>query len=562
MRQEQPRHSKPDRPRHPFARLLPLTLAVVLATAACSGGDFESADTASDEAGSFEQSNDFDDVSEAMESEESADFDSAGEAADAAPDAPESVPALGTGGAPSDSLADATSQVDPESIGRDIIRTAAIQADVDNVAEASTLAITRIEGLGGLLFGQQTTTEGTPRSTLTFKVQPRDFSEALDRLSDLGFLRDQTISADDVTDRVVDLESRIITAEASVERLRGFLEEANDLTTIASLEGQLLERETALELLRGQLRTLENQVSLATITITFVEIVPGPAIELVATAYPGHDEGSTCDGDENLQVDEADLVTVCFRVTNVGDTNLTEIEVRDDRFDLEAEQLLVHSGDLDQPLEPGESVVLYGEIIAEENATGRAQASAKPVDAEGEDLRLANVAARSDFFLTVDPDTSVPSFGEGFGAGWGAFVTFIQVLVLVAGVILPWIWLPVALWFGIRWMRKRQAAKPAKPVQNTQPVQSAQGFTPPPPVQPAPPAQTVQPVPPVQPETVSFRPDANTTAATAVLEHEDDEADDATDDAADEATDEAGESVALDVNEASADTDGSDVDRA
>ena len=64
------------------------------------------------------------------------------------------------------------------------------------------------------------------------------------RLDMLG-IRDwfgAVVTADDVTERVVDLQSRINTAEASVERLRTFLENATNVQTIADLENQLLQR--------------------------------------------------------------------------------------------------------------------------------------------------------------------------------------------------------------------------------------------------------------------------------------------------------------------------------
>ena len=100
---------------------------------------------------------------------------------------------------------------------------------------------------------------------------PGDFSTALERLAGVGKLVDQSISADDVTERVVDLESRISTAETSVARLRRLLEEAVDLEDVAQIEGELLDRETTLEVLRGQLRTLRDQVDLATITLTITQ---------------------------------------------------------------------------------------------------------------------------------------------------------------------------------------------------------------------------------------------------------------------------------------------------
>ena len=141
-----------------------------------------------------------------------------------------------------------------------------------DVAAATREAVAIIQGLGGIVFGQQTFTKPQPRSEITFKVLPEDFALALERLAGVGQLVDQQISADDVTDRIVNFESRIITSEASVLRLRKFLEEATNIDNVAFLERELLNRETDLETLRGQLRTLQDQVSLATITLTIKSV--------------------------------------------------------------------------------------------------------------------------------------------------------------------------------------------------------------------------------------------------------------------------------------------------
>ncbi len=135
--------------------------------------------------------------------------------------------------------------------GRDIIFTADLTVAVPDVTSAGEKATREIQTLGGFLFGQRTTGEPTPMSVLTFKVSPDDFQEALDRLGSIGDLRTQNVSADDVTERIVDVQSRINTAEASVERLRALLEGAVDIKTIIELENELLERETQLETTRG-----------------------------------------------------------------------------------------------------------------------------------------------------------------------------------------------------------------------------------------------------------------------------------------------------------------------
>ncbi len=180
--------------------------------------------------------------------------------------------------------------------GRDIIFTADLTVAVADVTTAGEQATREIQTLGGFLFGQRTTGDPAPISILTFKVDPADFQEALDRLGSIGDLRTQNVSADDVTERIVDVQSRINTAEASVERLRALLEGAVDIKTIVELENELLERETQLETMRGSLRTLEDQVALATIVLTITEAESRPAVSLNVTTYLGHDDGISCPG--------------------------------------------------------------------------------------------------------------------------------------------------------------------------------------------------------------------------------------------------------------------------
>ena len=178
------------------------------------------------------------------------------------PPPPSGLPATpgdNDGGAGADPDTDAQGVVavlQPGDFGRSIVYTASLEIEVDDVIAAGRRALVELQGLGGVLFGQETSSGPEPRSVLTIKVRPESFAAALDRLAGLGTLVSQTVYADDVTERVVDLQSRITTAEASVERLRAFLEGATDLEGVAAMEAQLLQRETDLELMRGELRTL------------------------------------------------------------------------------------------------------------------------------------------------------------------------------------------------------------------------------------------------------------------------------------------------------------------
>ncbi|MDX1692098.1 MAG: DUF4349 domain-containing protein, partial [Acidimicrobiia bacterium] len=188
-----------------------------------------------------------------------------------------SLPTSDAGGSDAEEPTNAVQAVlQTTDVGRSIVFTADITVEVDDVVSASERARAAVAGLGGILFGQETRTGPDARSVLTIKVPPENFSAALERLAGIGSLRTQDVRADDVTERVVDLESRIRTAAASVERLRSFLDTAADLEDLASLEAELLQRETDLEILRGRLRTLEDQVALATIVLVLTEATPEP----------------------------------------------------------------------------------------------------------------------------------------------------------------------------------------------------------------------------------------------------------------------------------------------
>ena len=217
----------------------------------------------------------------------------------------------------------------PADLGRDIIYTADISVQADDVEAASREAVSIVQGLGGIVFSQTTRTEPRPSTEITFKVFPADFSTALERLSGVGKLVDQHIRSDDVTEIIVDLRSRIITAEASVDRLRNFLQEATDLEDVAELERELLDRETTLERLRGQLRTLQDQVDLATITLSITQsptVLPDTGI--LVTAWVSEDANDPCLGVQNITVEPEADVYLCLEVENTGTSALTDVEVR------------------------------------------------------------------------------------------------------------------------------------------------------------------------------------------------------------------------------------------
>jgi hypothetical protein len=346
-------------------------------------------------------------------------------------------------------------------LARDIIYTAEVSISVEDVSESADAAVEAIAGLGGFVFGQETIGAPEARTILTFKVPPDRFQEALDTLAGIGELRSQSISADDVTERIVDLESQIQTTEVSVERLRELLATTTNLEDIAEIETQLLERETRLERLRGQLRTLEDAVALATITLVIQESFSAPGLDLDLTAYPDADEtGASCPGDGSLGVPEGDDITLCIELTNTGDTLLTDFALTDTVLDLALDDLTVVFGDLDRPMEPGETVMLSTVVEVERSIQTRTRVTATPTNDEGEALAGRSVQRTEGIYLDGIRQQRIPSFLDGFEGSLRLMSQMWSGLLLAVGAALPFAVVLGVLWFGIQAIRRRRPEQP------------------------------------------------------------------------------------------------------
>ncbi len=159
---------------------------------------------------------------------------------------------------------------DPIQAGRSIIATAEVSIEVEDARVAAATA-SDVAGAAGGFLAEQESRPADGVATLTLRVPSDRFEDVLGELEALGEVLSQRIDTDDVTEQVVDLESRIASGRRSVERVRALLDGSGDVVQLASVERELAQREADLESLLGSQRVLDDQVDLATIRLDLRE---------------------------------------------------------------------------------------------------------------------------------------------------------------------------------------------------------------------------------------------------------------------------------------------------
>ncbi|MFJ6833793.1 DUF4349 domain-containing protein [Streptomyces sp. NPDC091209] len=161
----------------------------------------------------------------------------------------------------------------PKVTANSIIRTASLTVVVKEVPKALDDARATAENAGGYV-GDETTTRdgrGRERTRLVLRVPSERYDQVLADLEGTGKVVERTAKAQDVTDQVVDVGSRVTSQRASVSRIRELMGRATKLSDVVALEGELSTRESDLEALLAQQASLKDRTSLATITLSLSE---------------------------------------------------------------------------------------------------------------------------------------------------------------------------------------------------------------------------------------------------------------------------------------------------
>jgi hypothetical protein len=119
---------------------------------------------------------------------------------------------------------------------RSLVFTGTVTVRVSNVDQKAAEATTIATAAGGFVGGDSRTNDkDRSQATLTLRVPSARFTNVVDDIGRLGKPEGRKLSTEDVTDQVVDVDARIATGQASVNRVRDLLAKAQTIGEIVSL---------------------------------------------------------------------------------------------------------------------------------------------------------------------------------------------------------------------------------------------------------------------------------------------------------------------------------------
>jgi len=152
-----------------------------------------------------------------------------------------------------------------------IIYTASLTVRAASLTRAATEATQLARAAGGYVSAENTALNRAHPDQSTVSVQLKipvaSYQRVLGALSGLGTRQAESQHAQDVTQTVADVTSRVASAQAAITQLRKLLARAGSVSSLLDVQNQINTDEAGLEALQAQQRALAHETTYATITL-------------------------------------------------------------------------------------------------------------------------------------------------------------------------------------------------------------------------------------------------------------------------------------------------------
>lgn len=161
----------------------------------------------------------------------------------------------------------------PEPSSRLLVRTGSLTIRADDHGQAVAQARALADGAGGFI-GDESSQRYADRveTTLAIRVPSARFDTLLEAASSIpGEVESRTVSVDDVTRQVADVEARLRARRAAENQYLDILGRAGSIEDVLTVQTRLQQVREEIESAEAQLRAVRDQVTLSTLTLTLFE---------------------------------------------------------------------------------------------------------------------------------------------------------------------------------------------------------------------------------------------------------------------------------------------------
>ncbi|ALF55169.1 hypothetical protein ACX27_23820 [Nostoc piscinale CENA21] len=139
---------------------------------------------------------------------------------------------------------------------------------VENSIDAVSQIIAKQQGdLIGLNERQPTKQNSRHTASIQLRVPQNLLESTLEELAKLGTIESRNITAEDVGDRLVDIQARLTNLRKTEANLQKIMDRAGSVRDVLSVAQELSRVRESIEQIDAQLKSLQNQVAYSTITL-------------------------------------------------------------------------------------------------------------------------------------------------------------------------------------------------------------------------------------------------------------------------------------------------------
>lgn len=197
--------------------------------------------------------------------------EAATEAPAAMDQAEKAIPAANVPNGDAASDAEATGGVNVPTSAPQLVKRASLRVVVDDVDGGINAVYQAVQQARGDVLSLQDfqPQRGEPRQvTLALRVPQDSLETTLKVLRDLGTVEQQSITAEDVSSQLVDLEARLRNLRKSEEALQKIMERSGEIQDVLNVARELSNVRESIERIAAQQKALQQQVAYSSIDLT------------------------------------------------------------------------------------------------------------------------------------------------------------------------------------------------------------------------------------------------------------------------------------------------------